>query len=112
MTHCQKMELECAITLAAAAEGMLPDTETIHLFGYLKQSDAYKTKQINFNSTISWLKHGGEPDSGQIFEFDAIITIARAMTKYHAVYRDAPDEWHAFIKRHFPEAPDEWDLSA
>jgi hypothetical protein len=109
MAHLQKMQLECAITLAAAAEGMLPDTEGVHLFAFFKQSEPYKTKQIDFNSTINWLKHDVEANSDQIYEFDAFITVARAMTKYHAAYRDAPNEWLAFLKNYFPDLPDEWD---
>jgi hypothetical protein len=44
--HLHKMELECAISLAAAAEGMLPDTEKPYIFAYLRQHSAFKTKTL------------------------------------------------------------------
>jgi hypothetical protein len=37
IAHLKKFELECAITLAAAAEAMLPDTTTDYVFNYLRR---------------------------------------------------------------------------
>jgi hypothetical protein len=84
IAHLHKAELECAITLAAAAEGMLPDTEEPHIFGYLRRHPSFK--EANFNETINWLKHNSGSDANVIYEFDAAVTIARAMSKWGAVY--------------------------
>jgi hypothetical protein len=106
--HIRHMGLECAITLAAAAERMLPHSEKAYIFSYLRKTDAYKNKQVNFNKTITWLKHTGEPDDRIIFIFEAAITVARAMTKYAAVYDDAPSEWIEFLKGYWPDMPSAW----
>ena len=106
--HLRNMGLECAITLASAAERMLPHSEKEYIFSYLKKHEAYKSKQVNFNETITWLKHTSEPDGKIIFMFEAAITIARAMSKYAAVYDDAPSEWIEFLKSYWPEMPSEW----
>jgi hypothetical protein len=108
IAHLHKAELECAITLAAATEGMLPDTEKPHIFGYLRQHPLFK--EANFNETINWLKHKNGSDAAIIFEFEAAVVIARAMSKFGAVYDEAPDEWHQFLKwgadrGHWPGLP-------
>ena len=54
IAHFFKKELECAITLAAAAESLLPDTEQPHIYRYLREHSAYNDKEIDFNKTINW----------------------------------------------------------
>ena len=46
--HLRNMGLECAITLAAAAERMLPHSEKEYIFSYLKN-----TKPTKANRSIS-----------------------------------------------------------
>jgi hypothetical protein len=52
IAHLHKNELECAITLAAAAEGQLPETTVEHLFRLLRRM----APQDDFNLVINWLK--------------------------------------------------------
>lgn len=58
--HCRHEQFECATTLAAAAEGLLPNTEERHLFLILKGRPLFKS--IDINGTINWLKHPKEPN--------------------------------------------------
>jgi hypothetical protein len=95
--HLHKMELECAISLAAAAEGMLPDTEKPYIFAYLRQHSAFKNKDIDFNETINWLKHSTGEGTTAIYELEAAIIIVRAMSKFGAIYDGGPEEWHEFL---------------
>jgi hypothetical protein len=89
--------LECAITLAAAAEGLLPDTDEPHIFRYLRNHPTYKNEEIDFNKTINWLKHGVKPDEAIIFEYEVAVVIARAMSKYAAVFNEGPIGWDQFL---------------
>jgi hypothetical protein len=105
--HLHRMEVECAITLAAAAEGLLPDTKEPHIFEYLRQHPSVKNKEVDFNETINWLKHNVAPDAAIIFELEAAVVIARAMSKFTAVYNEGPNEWEQFLiwgadKGYFP----------
>jgi hypothetical protein len=98
IAHLKNFELECAITLAAAAEKMLPDaTSEEHIFRYLQRHPAFTTKEIDFNETINWLKHYVEPDRKIIFEQEAAFVIVRAMSKFATVYNQVPIEWDEFL---------------
>jgi hypothetical protein len=76
-------EIDCAITLAGAAEGQLPATHEPHLFAQLK-ADA---PDIDLNRIINFLKHPRGPDEVVVPQFEAILVIHRAITKFVAVYR-------------------------
>ena len=107
IAHLHRGELECAITLAAAAEGLLPDTNEPHVFAYLQNHSSFKNKEIDFNQSINWLKHPVEPDAAVIFEREAALIVARAMSKFAAVYGDGQSEWGQFLqwgvaKGHWP----------
>src|SRR4030088_1501846 len=54
--HCRNEAFECAITLAAAAEGLLPMTPEPHLFQALTNSPVARNN-FDYNSMINWLKH-------------------------------------------------------
>jgi hypothetical protein len=96
--HFHKHEPWCAITLAAAAEGILPDTEEEFLFKQLKTTGLKKHKNLDhLNFVQNWLKHGKykgqEVESIKIrrFQFIAVISIQRAISKFMAVYQiDTP----------------------
>jgi hypothetical protein len=79
--------LDCAITLAAAAEGMLPNPDAPFLFAQLRQEPS--SSDLDFNLIINWLKHSGAPETAVITEFEATQIIARAITKFIAVYRQS-----------------------
>jgi hypothetical protein len=67
IAHLKNFELECAITLAAAAETMLPnDTTTDYAFDYLRRHAAFNT--IDFNETVNWLKHNIADKGGLLRE--------------------------------------------
>jgi hypothetical protein len=110
IAHLYRTELECAITLAAAAEGLLPSTNEPHIYKYLQNHPSYKSKEIDFNETINWLKHNVELDTKIIFELEAAVVIARAISKFAAFYNDGPSEWDQFLewavaRGHWPKPP-------
>jgi hypothetical protein len=49
VSHLHKLELESAITLATAAEGLLPDTENRQIFAYLRASTAKQASRYQQN---------------------------------------------------------------
>jgi len=85
---------ECAITLAAAAEGMLPITENEHFHKKVKAFAAALPEgtegATDPNDTITWLKHGTfkgkKCEEATIDHAEVMVTIWRAITKFQAVY--------------------------
>jgi len=103
ITHFHNNDIDCAITLSAAAEGMLPETDDPHLFQFLQPHNP----ELDINLVINWLKHPFEPDTATITEFEGAITIARAITKYVAVYHQSCQPFEEFLmwahsKNHIP----------
>ena len=96
ITHCQKGELDCAITLSAAAEGMLPGTDDPYLFKSLRAHAS--AEGLDFNLVINWLKHPGDPETATLSEFEATIVIARAITKFVAVHHQSCKTFEAFLR--------------
>jgi hypothetical protein len=87
--HLYKRDFECAITLAAAAESLLPPTADPHLFQSLKEYlPAAEFKELNVNRAVNRLKHYNldDPDPVTITEVDAVMALQRAITKFIAVY--------------------------
>ncbi|HVR57306.1 MAG TPA: hypothetical protein VMT72_10830 [Pseudolabrys sp.] len=102
-------EQECAITLAAAAEGMLVEPD----------EPAFRQKVKDFAATlpeaegsqkpndfINWLKHGTyngkKCDTATIDDIEAPVAIWRAITKFYAVYKAVtPDmeKWQQTMKQ-------------
>ena len=108
VSHLLKSELECAITLANGAEGLLPETESRQIFAYLREHPL--SKQVDFDQTIGWLKHRTQPDAATIFEFEAAVVVARVMSKFAAAYTEVRSEWYEFlswgvVKGHWPTIP-------
>jgi hypothetical protein len=92
---------ECAITLAGAAEGMLPPTDEPHFRQKVEALSASPEIKLEGGATeandyINWLKHGslkrGGPrvENATITELEAIATIWRAITKFEATYVKGP----------------------
>src|SRR4029077_19039656 len=52
----KEQEFECAITLAAAAEGLLPTTDDPHIFKILKDTPVFKQLDLNLFMTdfVKW----------------------------------------------------------
>lgn len=99
--HFYKQEFECVITLAAAAECLLPPTNDPHLFRDLKaHMTPREYKELNLNLVINWLKHYKEkdPEPVVISEFEAVIVLQRAITKFIAVYHKSSKHMEGFLE--------------
>ena len=85
--HLQRGDFECAMTLAAAGEGMLPPTDEPHF---------RELARMTVNDIVDWLRHGPMKDKenrrrvrGQTLkESEAIFVIYRAIAKFDAVFGD------------------------
>ena len=97
--HAINGEYECAITLAGAAEGILPNTDKPHFLQKEKElANRPELKAaggaVKPNDYINWLKHGSLVRGGPRIESvtipaeESIKTVWRAITKYKAVYDD------------------------
>jgi hypothetical protein len=83
--HWRRGDFECAITLASAAEAMLPDIDEPHF---------REMKNIrDINEICNWLIHGGSAlvkgddiDTVVIEEIDTVVAIHRAILKFEAVF--------------------------
>jgi hypothetical protein len=94
--HLHRGDFECAITLAGAGEGMLPQTERPHFLQKARALEEMLPKTDDgeniANAYINWLKHGrlksGGPkiEEATITELEVIYTIWRAISKFQAVY--------------------------
>lgn len=92
--HFHRGELDCAITLAAAGEGILPRTTAWHIHAALQP----RKREIDPNLMINWLKHGGDYDEAEISEFEAVVAIARSITKFIAVYKQSHPKYEEFLR--------------
>jgi hypothetical protein len=99
-------DYECAITLAGAAEGMLPDTWKPHFLQKVKELS--KSLEISTeggatgpNDYTNWLKHGTL--DGKICETatipaeESVVLVYRAVTKYSAVYDDLSRQMLSYL---------------
>lgn len=102
----------CSITLACAAEEMLPEPpEYPYLFKNMievaKSKDIAASNVINAINVIrNWLKHNKEPDTLTITNFDAFHAVLRGVSKYYAYYShqsDKMDEFESWIRSNFPD---------
>jgi hypothetical protein len=104
--HCIQGEYECAITLAGAAEGMLPETWRPH-FGQ-KVKEFAELPQIKEeggatgpNDIKNWLKHGtlnGDRIENVVVPAEeSVVMVYRAITKYNAVYDDLSPQMRRFL---------------
>jgi hypothetical protein len=94
--HLHKSDYLSAVTLAGAAEGVLPHTDKPHLLPKLKAlTDA------DPNAIRNWAKHGGHAGA-EISERDAILETARAVSKYAAVYGGQTAKMKEFVEWAIP----------
>jgi hypothetical protein len=93
--HLHRGDFECAITLGAAAEGMLPPTDKPHLFEKIKalrpKPSLNNAEADGANDMINWLKHGVGVDGKRvekatISELEMMVTVTRAISKFAAIY--------------------------
>jgi len=88
--HLQRGDFECAMTLAAAGEGLLPSTDEPQFSELARMSEV--------NDIVDWLRQGpmqdkehrkrGRGQSVIIEETEAIFVIYRAIAKFDAVFGD------------------------
>lgn len=106
--HLHRGDYECAITLAGAAEGMLPDTWKPHFRQKVKAFSKLPEIQeaggaTGQNDFINWLKHGsvarGGPrvESATISSEESLVVVYRAVTKYSAVYDDFSPQMLSYL---------------
>ena len=83
--HWRRGDFECAITLASAAEAMLPDVDEPH---FREMQNIGRINEI-----CNWLIHGGSDlmkgdhvDTVVIEEIDAVVAIHRAILKFEVVF--------------------------
>jgi hypothetical protein len=100
--HLERSELECAVTLALAAETGLPPPAdgAIPLYDALRERAPDLAIDKTFNLHRDWLKHWSEdkPDEIEISEFLAAIAVMRAVSKFYAVYKKSSVEMQSFGK--------------
>ena len=102
--HLHAGEHECAITLAGAAEDLLGDTEPDHLWKVLMtrkpQGHSEKEWATMFNETRNWLKHPTETlgDERSIDEFETVIMLIRATSKFIARYGKGSKQMGDFVE--------------
>lgn len=105
--HLNRGDFEAAITLAAAAEGMLPEPDKVYLFQKIKAlapDPSRDASQANgANDYVVWLKHGTGPDGKRleratVLELEMYALVSRAISKFHATYSDITPQMIQFWK--------------
>ncbi len=105
--HIERGDYECAITLAAAAEGMLPEPGKPYFRGKVKklaESEEIKAAggAIGPNDYSVWLKHGTfngvKTEKATIPDEESVVWIYRAISKFDAVYDDRSPQMISFCK--------------
>lgn len=99
-------EYECSATLAGAAEGVMPDTNSEYLFKRLSEAEPppeFKDKKdwIRWiNSTRDWLKHETPQleDEWDLTEYAVAIMVLRAVSKFQWTYRQSTKRMEDFYK--------------
>ena len=103
--HCRKGDWVCAITLAAAAEGQLPDCPAPYLFKQLRG----RRNGLDLNIINNWCKHPTGPDEIPLEPIWPVIAVTRAISKFVAVYGKDSPEMHRFFqwarKNHYMAEP-------
>jgi hypothetical protein len=94
VAHFENGDLDCAITLAGAAEGILPDTDDPYLFKMLRN---HPDVDFDLNLVVNWLKHPVGPEETIVGVGEATIVIARAISKFIAVYHQSTERFEQFL---------------
>jgi hypothetical protein len=92
IAHLNKGELECAITLAGAAEGQIPESIMESLFRLIQR----KLPGAEINKVRDWLKHKSGPDTATISEFEAALMISSAIKKFVGAYGFSHPDFEKF----------------
>jgi hypothetical protein len=94
--HFRRGDFECALTLAAAGQAMVPETDESHFRQKAEILEALiaslKNEPVDIPELIHWLKHGTLRIGGsinenvRIGEFAVIATIWRGIAKFESYY--------------------------
>jgi len=82
---------ECAVTLAHAGENILNQSGLVSLFERMKEAIG-----IDHNELPNWLKHGTGPNTRTITEFEVVVLVQRAISKFVARFDGATPAMKAF----------------
>lgn len=102
--HLYAQEYDCAITLAGAAEDLPIHAEPDHLWKVLMRRRPFdhngKEWAAMFNQTRDWLKHPTEnlADERHIDEFETVIMLVRATSKFIGKFRKGSKKMEEFIE--------------
>jgi hypothetical protein len=105
--HIYRGDYECAITLASAAENMLPEPSQEYLRHKIKALSVRADIKAAGGATepndfATWLKHGtynGKKTGDEVFTIpneESIAWACRAISKYNAVYNDLSPQMGSF----------------
>ena len=112
--HVHRGDFEAAITLAGAAEGMLPAPKKPFLFEKVKalvpEPSKDPSQSDGANDVVVWLKHGTGPNGKQvenakILQIEMSQLIIRAISKFQAVYDDQSPQMKQFLDRAYERLP-------
>jgi hypothetical protein len=106
INHMHQGHFECAITLAGAGEGILPNTDNPHFRQKVKELEQRLPKgnngEIGANALINWLKHGRVSpkeeriETATISQLEVTVVIWRAISKFIAVYGSSTPQMESF----------------
>ena len=96
--HMNAGSLECAVTLALAAEGQLLSSKASYLFNALK-ARVPNEEMPKFNILRNWLKHHdqNQHDEIEFYDFEVGIALIRATSKFFATYGQSSEKMEAFV---------------
>jgi hypothetical protein len=90
--HFHNKDYECAITLAGAAEGQIPERTSTHLFRVIRR----RFSREETNIFINWLKHQSGSENAEITEQEVVVTMIRAIQKYVGAYEVTHPQFETF----------------
>jgi hypothetical protein len=105
--HIERGDYECAITLAAAAENMLPEPAKPYFRRRVQaMAEREDIKEAGGatgpNDYSVWLKHGTfngiKTEKATIPDEESVVWIYRAISKFNAVYDDRSPQMISFCK--------------
>jgi hypothetical protein len=105
--HLHRGDFECAITLAHAGEGMLPEPEKLYLRHKIQDMSKSEVVQAaggltDPNDLSVWLKHGtlnkARVEAVTIPAEESVAFVCRAISKFEAVYDDLSPQMISFRK--------------
>lgn len=100
--HAENSDFVCAITLAAAAEGVIQNPAKPFLLEQMKERLSFN--ELDYNAVINWLKHSHGANEVVITDFEVAIVILRAISKFSAAFGEVSEkmsDFRAFALAHY-----------